>query len=100
MCVTDDLEEPESTAQGDSGYSGPALCCAKEADPLLEQARGYATASTIFGARRKTTDAWGGGSFNLSAGWVSDIDLYRFCQRIPGAGDSDLAERELMRPAC
>ena len=34
--------------------------------------------STLFDARRTAPDAWG--AYNISAGWVSDIDLYRHRQ--------------------
>ena len=37
--------------------------------------------ATLFRARRNAPDAWG--MYNISAGWVSDIDLYRHRQTIP-----------------
>ena len=37
--------------------------------------------ATLFRARRNAPDAWG--MYNISAGWVSDIDLYRHRQSIP-----------------
>ena len=37
--------------------------------------------ATLFRARRNAPDAWG--MYNISAGWVSDFDLYRHRQTIP-----------------
>jgi hypothetical protein len=45
-------------------------------DDRISQQRGYPTASEVLNSRRQTPDAWGG-LFNFSAGWVSDVDLYR-----------------------
>ena len=63
-----DMETPQPVAGG--------IRAARDA-PAGEAAakRGYATASEIFGYRRQSPDAWGG-IFNLSAGWVSEVDLY------------------------
>jgi hypothetical protein len=36
--------------------------------------------ASLFGARRNAPDAWG--DYNISAGWVSDLDLYKYKQKI------------------
>ena len=66
-----DVEAPVSTDRGMSGMRAARDAPVGEA----EAKRGYATASEIFGYRRQSPDAWGG-IFNLSAGWVSEVDLY------------------------
>jgi len=74
--------EAPASARGmqasDSTQQVQPLRCARdpEMDGPLQTQRGYPTVSEIFQYRRQSPDAWGG-IFNLSAGWVSQVDLFQ-----------------------
>jgi hypothetical protein len=70
-------EECETPASARRGQAEPLRCARDpEKDGSLQTQRGYPTASEIFQYRRQSPDAWGG-IFNLSAGWVSQVDLFQ-----------------------
>lgn len=73
--IPPDKEEEEPLTENSGG--GTTMWAARDPRPPdeVEQRRGYPTASHVFNFRRQSPDAWGG-IFNLSAGWVSEVDLF------------------------